>query len=108
MKIPTHVVIDTHDGWTFWKDADNRMFTERTATSFAALRNSEMKPEHRSYVVATVTPVESPELSTAVLREQDTPPMIEATGKVCISCEAPMGEPHRGDCVVRTGTLRRE
>ncbi len=31
-----------------------------------------------------------------------------ATGKVCISCDEPQGAPHKPDCVVHTGTLRKE
>lgn len=30
------------------------------------------------------------------------------TGKVCISCDEPQGNPHKPDCVTQTGTLRKE
>lgn len=77
MNIPTHIVIDTKDGFVFSRDGEGHGFTEGTATHFANLRNSELTPERRTYVVATVTPVLSPELAAAVLRGNDTP-AIEA------------------------------
>ena len=52
----THVVVDGHDGWTFWKDADGSLFTGQTAAAFAGQRNAEMKPEHRAYRVFALTP----------------------------------------------------
>lgn len=47
----THVVVDTTDGWTFWKDENGKLFNEQSATAFAEARNAEMKPQYRSYKV---------------------------------------------------------
>jgi hypothetical protein len=47
----SHVVVDERDGYTFWAGADGQLFTEQTAATFAAGRNAEMKPEHRTYTV---------------------------------------------------------
>jgi hypothetical protein len=77
MNIPTHIVIDTKDGFVFARDHGGHGFTEATATQFANLRNSELPSERRTYVVATVTPVMSPELMAAAFRD-DTTPMIES------------------------------
>jgi hypothetical protein len=52
----SHVVVDGHDGYTFWAGADGALFTEQTAAAFAAGRNAEMKPEHRLYQVFALTP----------------------------------------------------
>lgn len=42
---PTHVVVDTRDGYTWAFDADAKPFTYHTASKFADVRNSERKPE---------------------------------------------------------------
>jgi hypothetical protein len=47
----SHAVIDTHDGYTWVKGADGELFTFDSAARFAATRNAEMKPEHRTYEV---------------------------------------------------------
>lgn len=47
----THVVVDTHDGYTFAKDQEGNLFDQASAIRFATLRNREMKPEHRKYRV---------------------------------------------------------
>lgn len=73
MNIPTHIVIDTADGFVFARDGEGHGFTAGTAAHFASLRNSELAPERRTYVVATVTPVLSAELAAAVLRGDGTP-----------------------------------
>ena len=51
MRRATHVVVDTHDGYTFWQGADGELFDGTAARAFAAQRNAEMKPEHRKYEV---------------------------------------------------------
>lgn len=66
MKIPTHIVVDMQDGWVFAKDHNGNLFTEHTAKSFVDTRNDEMKDEHRTYIMATVTPQRSPEYLTAL------------------------------------------
>jgi hypothetical protein len=60
MRLPEFVVVDGHDGYTIFHDADAADFTAESATEFAALRNSEMKPEQRLWAVCRVTPVISP------------------------------------------------
>jgi len=52
----SHVVVDTHDGYTFWRGADGEMFDAASAAAFAAVRNAEMKPEHQLYRVFALTP----------------------------------------------------
>jgi hypothetical protein len=52
----THVVVDGHDGYTFCRGSDGALFTQDTATAFAANRNAEMKPEHRAYQVFALVP----------------------------------------------------
>jgi hypothetical protein len=54
----THVVADTHDGYTFWNDSEGKLFDQAAAIRFAQARNREMKPEHRKYRVFTLTPDE--------------------------------------------------
>lgn len=78
--MPTHIVVDLQDGWVFAKDADGRHFTEATATHFAATRNNEMKDEFRTYVVASVTPVESPEY-LAALAQGETGTLAVSSGE---------------------------
>ena len=56
MKYPTHVVVDTHDGYPFWAGADGELFTLESATAFARERNAEMKPEHRTYALFRLEP----------------------------------------------------
>jgi hypothetical protein len=48
---PTHIVVDTQDGFVFSKDADGVLFTESIAWSFANKRNLERKAEFRTYQV---------------------------------------------------------
>lgn len=50
----THVIVDTIDGYVFWKGSDGEFFTAETAQEFADHRNAEMKPEYRSYQVFTL------------------------------------------------------
>jgi hypothetical protein len=57
MMHATHVVVDTHDGCTWFKDADGALFTLDTATRFAEQRNAEMKPQHRTYQVFALSSV---------------------------------------------------
>ena len=51
MKRASHVVVDLHDGYTFWKGADGELFGAESAAAFAEKRNEEMKPGHRLYAV---------------------------------------------------------
>lgn len=51
MKYPSHVVVDTTDGYVFRAGSDGELFTLETAAAFARERNAEMKPEYRTYAV---------------------------------------------------------
>ncbi len=51
MRFPSHVVVDTIDGYVFKAGSDGELFTLETATAFARERNSERKPQHRTYAV---------------------------------------------------------
>lgn len=57
--IATHVVVDSRDGYTWWRDINGNLFTEETANAWAKMVNDEMIPEARTYVVrALVGPTE--------------------------------------------------
>jgi hypothetical protein len=78
VNIPTHIVIDTRDGWTWARDRDGNPFTEETATTFYHQMNDDSRFDHRTYIMAAVTPVMSKELMAAVIRDnQETAPQIE-------------------------------
>lgn len=78
MNIPTHIVVDTKDGFVFSRDRYGNLFDEENATRFAEIRNHELPDEHRTYVVCIVAPVNSPELVQALIREvQETHPQLE-------------------------------
>jgi hypothetical protein len=51
MTAPTHVVIDTRDGYVYRAGSDGILFTGRTARAFRDHRNAGLKPEHRTYEV---------------------------------------------------------
>jgi hypothetical protein len=56
-QCPTHIVVDTIDGYVFKGDSLGDLFNQERATRFADERNAEMKPEYRSYrVFALVDP----------------------------------------------------
>jgi hypothetical protein len=56
-QCPTHVVVDTIDGYVFKGDSLGDLFNQERATAFAAVRNAELKPEFQSYkVFALVAP----------------------------------------------------
>lgn len=50
----SHVVVDTRDGHTWWKDASGQLLTLETASEMAARYNGECKPECRTYAVAAL------------------------------------------------------
>ena len=50
-RYPTHVVVDTCDGYVFRSGHDGVLFTVDSAQAFADHRNAEMKPEYASYAV---------------------------------------------------------
>ena len=54
-----------HDGYTWAKDRHGNPFTEETATEFRDMLNDERKPDKRTYIMAAVSPVMSPELLRA-------------------------------------------
>lgn len=41
--LPTHVVVDQIDGYTFWRGSGGAPFTEETALAFAAHRTADRK-----------------------------------------------------------------
>jgi hypothetical protein len=69
MRMPTHIVIDTRDGWTWARDRDGHPFTETTATTFRDAMNEVANPAKRTYVMAAVVPVMSPELTAALAQD---------------------------------------
>lgn len=58
--MPTHVVVDTTDGYTFKNGSDGVLFDQRHATAFAAQRNADLKPAYRGayQVFRLVDPVD--------------------------------------------------
>jgi hypothetical protein len=50
-QCPTHVVVDTLDGYVFRAGGNGILFDKQSATEFASLRNSERKPQYQSYKV---------------------------------------------------------
>jgi hypothetical protein len=60
-RIPTHVVMDTSDGYIWWRTSMDVPMTLVLATAFAHDRNAEMKPEHRTYRVYALTEVPAAE-----------------------------------------------
>ncbi len=73
----SHVVVDTIDGYTFRAGSDGVLFTEATATAFAAERNAEMKPQYRSYQVFALVPAAGTALAAQVAAGQ---PVTAAAG----------------------------
>lgn len=71
MRMPTHIVIDTTDGWTWARDRNGNPFTDETAHAWAKLLNDERKPERRTFIVAVVTPEMSPEWIQAFHKPSD-------------------------------------
>jgi hypothetical protein len=51
MKYPTHIVVDTIDGYVFSANRYGVLFDKEDAVRFARERNAEMKPQHRTYAV---------------------------------------------------------
>jgi hypothetical protein len=56
---PTHVVVDTIDGYTFNKDASGELFDGPRAAAFAEARNNEQNPGYKSYEVFYLSEVPS-------------------------------------------------
>jgi hypothetical protein len=56
-RIPTHVVMDTSDGFIWWRDSLAQGFTLASATAWAHDSNAVMKPEHRTYRVYALAQV---------------------------------------------------
>lgn len=57
---PTHIVVDTRDGYDYRAASDGVLFGAETARAFAEQRNAELKPEFRTYVVRRLVPDETP------------------------------------------------
>jgi hypothetical protein len=58
---PSHVVVDTRDGYVFRTDSDEYLFDAETAAAFAKRRNPQLNPELGSYWVFKLVPEASPE-----------------------------------------------
>lgn len=43
MKFPTHVAVDTRDGYVFYRGQDGELFNSDSARKFADKRNAELK-----------------------------------------------------------------
>jgi hypothetical protein len=54
---PTHVVVDTRDGFTWARDGDGTPFTEGTARAFTAQRNAELAEPGRTYRTFALLPM---------------------------------------------------
>lgn len=50
-RCPSHVVVDTKDGYVFSSDSNGTLDSHERAMAFRDERNAEMKPEHQSYEV---------------------------------------------------------
>lgn len=93
MRMPTHIVIDTYDGWVWSRDRDGNPFTEETAREWRDVLNDERNPTKRTYIMAAVTPVMSPELMTAITGDVDRGRTVAALeAKVRQRLEAATGE----------------
>jgi len=46
---PSHVVVDTRDGYVFWRGGDGALFNKQTADTYAAIQNTALN--HPIYVV---------------------------------------------------------
>jgi hypothetical protein len=57
-KHPSHVVVDTLDGMTFYQDFDGTLFDLAVATRFAADANRVRKDAYRTYQVFALAPME--------------------------------------------------
>ena len=58
---PTHVVVDTLDGYTWSRDEESRPFNADTAVEYARERNEALVTTHRSYQVFVLHPLTDPE-----------------------------------------------
>jgi hypothetical protein len=81
----THVVVDTKDGYTFWKGGDGELFRYEGAREFAEHRNAEMKPEHRSYLVFALRATAE---TVQAMRHAAEPPVIKAEYAACTGAVA--------------------
>jgi hypothetical protein len=55
-QCPTHVVVDTLDGYTFTHDGSHILFDGPTAVKYATARNMEQNPGFKSYEVFRLVP----------------------------------------------------
>jgi len=55
---PTHVVVDTRDGYTWFMGEDGRPMVEATAGRFATKRNDELPRERQTYRVFALVPAD--------------------------------------------------
>lgn len=55
--VPTHIVVDTRDGYIFGRDSFGTPFTHEIANRFAAVRNSELRQGNPFQVFQLVSTV---------------------------------------------------
>lgn len=72
-RVASHVVVDTLDGYTWWRDKYGKMFDERTAADFARKLNNECKPEYRTYQVFRLVPTSAATGDRAVAAPRTSP-----------------------------------
>jgi hypothetical protein len=53
----SHVVVDTRDGYIFWRGADGKLFTQETACAYARMAHTyDKKGSRNSYRVFELHP----------------------------------------------------
>ena len=123
---PTHVVVDTIDGYTFNKDETGQLFDGPRAAAFAEARNNEQNPGFKSYQVFYLADIPSfeptprpetprwvcegcgqewPAQSTAQIIAQNARAAVTHPGVGCQSAYPPVDEPcDVFDCVEKHDT----
>ena len=64
MTHATHVVVDTRDGYTFWRNPKGVLFDEHEAVLFAQTRNAGLPPKLRIYHVFALDQVPDERIDT--------------------------------------------
>jgi hypothetical protein len=55
-RYPTHVVVDTIDGFVFYEDVHGNPFDQLTATQFARESNARRKPGRKTFALFRLEP----------------------------------------------------
>jgi hypothetical protein len=116
-QAPTHVVVDTIDGYVFKGDASGQLFDGQRAVAFALARNNEQNPGFKSYMVFRLVPEVSfepviedvpvqwncqrcgqgwPAQTTAQIISQNAKAAVMHPGEECLSDEAGYAELNAG------------